>query len=171
MEEAQSLIDDYLAEKGGTVDVKMTANELMSPVGVFAKQQYDQLEGVNFTIDVVPSAAVGDAYFSRSFQTGGMLLAGATGYPTFSDNLSADSPVAFTGYTNPDIDAANASVLTTDDPDEIAAAYQEIARIVLDDLPYGIMWPQASNTYWTDELQGVEVFRSHNVDLTLLNLT
>ncbi len=170
MEEAQRLIDEYLAEKGGTVDITMASSESMSSVGVFAKQQYDQLEGVNFQINVMPAAGVGDAYFSRSFDIGGMLLSGVTGYPTLFDNLAPQSPINFTGFSNPEVDAASAGILGTDDPDEIAAAYQDIARVVLDELPYGILWPQVSSSFYTDELQGVEVFRSHSIDLPLLNL-
>jgi peptide/nickel transport system substrate-binding protein len=170
MEEAQRLIDEYLAETGGTVDITMTANELMSPVGVFAQQQYDQLEGVNFEIEVMPSAAVGDAYFSRSFDLGGMLLSGVTGYPTLFDSLAPEAPANLTGFSSPEIDAAREQILATDDPAIIAQAYQDVARAVLDELPYGILWAQVSRTYHRDELQGVEIFRSHNVDLTLLNV-
>lgn len=170
MEEAQRLIDEYTAETGGTVDVTMTANELMSPVGVFAKQQYDQIDGLNFEIEVVSSAAVGDAYFSGSFDLGGMLLAGTTGYPTLFDSLAPDAPANLTGFSTPEIDAARAQILAADDLETIAEAYQAIARVVLDELPYGILWPQVSKTYHRDELQGVEIFRSHNVDLTLLHL-
>jgi peptide/nickel transport system substrate-binding protein len=170
MAEAQRLIDEYIAEKGGTVDLKMTANEQMSPMGVYAKQQFDQLEGVNFEIDVLTSAGVGDAYFSRSYDVGAQVLSGVTGYPYLHDVFTKDSPVNFTGFTNPDIDAALARVLTTDDPKVIAESYQAIARVVLDELPYAVLWPSLSKTYKNDELHGVELFRSHNVDLTLLYL-
>ena len=140
----------------------------MSPVGVYAKQQYDKLDGVNFEVDVMSSQGVGDAYFSRSFDLGGMLLSGETGYPTLYDSLAPESPANLTGFTSPEIEDARQRIIATDDPNMIAKAYQDIARVVLDELPYAIMWPQVSNTYHRDEIKGVEVFRSHNVDLTEL---
>jgi ABC-type transport system substrate-binding protein len=142
---------EYLAEKGGTVDVEFIGIEgQMNSVGTSAQQQFAQLDGVNLEVKFLPALGMRDAYYSGNFDIGAYILSGVNGYPELPQYVGTGQPRDFAGFSDPAVDAALAQIIATDDQDTINQAYAEVAATVLDQMPYAVLWATDVRTYAQD---------------------
>jgi peptide/nickel transport system substrate-binding protein len=142
VDEAQELIDDYLAD-GGSVDVTLTTvsgAQIALDIAQALKSQLDQLDGVDVTIEQAGSDFP-TRQASGAYQMTLASFSDAYPYPSLHDRFrSTGATNAVTGYSSPELDAALDDALAAGDPDEARAAYAEATRIIIDQallIPYG----------------------------------
>ena len=63
-----------------------------------------------------------------------------------------------------------AEVIATDDQDTINQAYQEVAAAVLDQVPYAVLWATDVRTYAQDNVQNIQLYRDHVLELEQIYL-
>jgi peptide/nickel transport system substrate-binding protein len=167
-EEAQRLIDEYLAEQGlESIDVNMIGlSGSMDPVAVAAGQALDQIEGVNFAYEPQPPLGMRDRVFGKSFDVAAWLVSGDAMYPTLYDSLYSQSPTNFSGFGDPEIDAAFDAALATNDPEVIKENFQTVARRFIEEMPYLVLWSSHVTTFTQDYVHGAEVSGYNFVDVS-----
>ncbi len=167
-EEAQRLIDEYLAEKGlDSIDVKMIGLAgSMDAVSVTVGQALADIEGVNFSFEPLPPLGMRDRVFGKSFDVAAWLVSGDAMYPSLYDSLYSKSPTNFTSFVDPEMDAAFDAALATDDPDELAEAYRTVAREFIEQQPYFVLWSSHVTTFFQDYVHGADVSGYNFVDLS-----
>jgi peptide/nickel transport system substrate-binding protein len=169
--EAQKLIDEYVAEKGGPVKVSLMSQAgPLSPLAVSVQQQLSQLKDVDATVDLVPAQAIGEAYQKRSFDFVTYNLAQSAPYPEFYDNFHTGSFVNFAGISDPDIDAALDKIKLTTDKAELAKLYQTVAHTLLDKAYVALFIGAYAQVYARDNVGPVPLFATGVVDLGSLYL-
>lgn len=168
VEEAQRLIDEYLAEQGlDSIDVNMIGlSGSMDAVAVAAGQAYDELDGVNFTFEPQPPLGMRDRVFGKSFDVAAWLVSGDAMYPTLYDSLYGQSPTNFSGWADAEADAAFETALTTNDPEVLTESYQTVARRFLEEMPYFVLWSSHVTTFTHDYVHGAEVSGFNFIDIS-----
>jgi peptide/nickel transport system substrate-binding protein len=144
--EAQSLIDAYVAEHGGTqVDIVLTAYQqsLDQARAEFIQTAMNQLDGIGVTIQT------GDPATNLPKILGGDYQMSSWGFPTLDPDpglytaVHSKSLTNFSKYNNPEVDAlVEQARLSTDDAKR-KELYDQVWEILATDIPY---YPYADTT-------------------------
>lgn len=155
--EAQALIDEYLAETGGSIDLTLLAQAgPLEPLAISVQQQVSRLKGVNFEVDLVPSSEIGAAWAQHSFELVTYVLSARNPYPEFYDQFRSDSVLNISGINDQSIDEALNSAMSTDDAEELNELYRTVARTLIDESYVGIVMGSHLRVYKTDQVGGLE---------------
>jgi peptide/nickel transport system substrate-binding protein len=136
VDEAQQLIDDYLAEgDSDSVDVTLTTvagAQIALDIAQALKSQLDQLDGVDVTIeqagaDFATHLAAGD-YEMTVFS-----ISDAYPYPTLHEWFHSGGTLnAVTGYTSDEFDDLLDTALAAETPEDAAEPYNAFAQALID---------------------------------------
>lgn len=132
LDQAQSLIDDYLADNPGTIELEMfTPTTVRSEVEVL-HQQWSRLEGVELTMDLVDSATAGSRHASCDFDIGfgGSSASDPEGLRQAWHSTSTQN---FCKYSNPEMDALLDELRPLSDPDEQRPVVTEFTQFLFDE--------------------------------------
>jgi len=138
----------------------------MDAVAVAAGQAYDELEGVNFTFEPLPPLGMRDRVFGKSFDVAAWQISGDAMYPTLYDSLYGASPTNFSGWADPEADAAFETALSSNDPDVLTESYQTVARRFLEEMPYFVLWSSHVTTFTQDYVHGATVSGYNFIDIS-----
>jgi peptide/nickel transport system substrate-binding protein len=134
---AQKLIDAYVAEKGGPVRFKMGAFLVNRGAAEFIQAQFSSLKNVQMDVESGDtSALVQSVTVDRNFQA---QIWGVNLVPDpesqLYEFLHSTSSGNFSGYKNAAMDAALDKGRTALSDAERKAAYQEVQKILMEDVP------------------------------------
>ena len=168
---AQELVDEYLAEKGGTIDLTILGTETARVQYETQQQQWSQLEGVNVSVDIIETTEFLRRQLAGEFQVAGSALSGVDPEPAMYDFIHTGGRANFGKFSDPEIDAALEAGRVALEVDERAAAYEEFQQLLWTKVPYILTFRLP---YATVVGEGVEGFRQIDdglPDLTGVSLT
>lgn len=164
IEKARALIKDY----GKPVDFKMifTATPRGRMIGQVLQQFWKQA-GATMEIEQIDQASVVPRAFMRQFQiTPWRIVDLADPDPQMYANFHTGSPVALSGYSNPELDRLLEHARTTADLDKRTEDYCAISRLLNQEAPW--FW-SFQNTYYaisSARLKGLPKMYSGVVDVS-----
>lgn len=156
-EEAQALVDEYLAETGAeSVEVNLIGATSAQLVWESFKQEWDKIDGLDVTLQVEDPAQTSVRTATRDYQN----LLNATAQETPRAALTAlastsqqNLPFLESEAMDQVLQAANA----TNDRDEQTAAMTEYAELLLEEVPYVPQYRHPFRYFWQDSIHGVEL--------------
>lgn len=161
----KELVDAYEGEHG---PVKLTILTVAGPpqTGPQLVQQQLGAAGIDVTIDSVDVARFIQQFITGDFDAvfiGGFLYAADPdgNYPFLvGRNANGGSAISlnFTGYTNPDLDAAMTAQRRTADPVARQAEWAKVWRILATDLPYAFVAHDRIGFAWKPDVHGLTGF-------------
>jgi len=168
--EAQSLIDEYVAEKGGGVDVELMGTENSRLLLETLQQQWSRLGDVQVSVAVVEPTEFQRRLLAKEFSISGGALYGTDPEPIMFDYLHSKSANNRGGFDSLRIDAALQAGRAAIDNDERKAAYAEFEKAFWDELPYLLTIRLAYATVVGDHVEGYRIIDDGLPDLTHVTL-
>jgi len=166
LEEAQSLIDEYVAEKGGPVKLELMATENSRLLVETLQQQWSRLDNVDVSLAVVEPAEFQRRLLAKEFSISGGALYGTDPEPIMYDYLHSKSANNRGGFSSPAIDAALDAGRAALDPNERKAAYEEFQKAFWQELPFLLTIRLAYATVVGDDVEGYRIIDDGLPDLT-----
>ena len=169
-DEAQRLIDEYVAEKGGPVKIHMYAfqQSLDQARADFILAALGQLKNLEVTIEV------NDSPTNISKVLAGDYMVSSWGFPVVATDpgvFNAAYSAAFTNYSkykNEKVDALIDQGRTIRDPDESAKIYQQVFDILAEDLPFYPYVKTTNGFVLSPDLKGGQVYEDGILRFDLL---
>lgn len=163
---AQELFDEYAAKTGAPLKFTFTVGEVVKSTAEFMQAQLAKYDNVSFDIDLNQSQNAYLKMVKGDFQ---MAITGTNlgdPEPDFTAQFSTEGTQNFTGYSNPEVDAALEKGRGTKDEAERAAAYSIVQRNLVKDLPYFLYQPWKYSYSMTDKVGG---WKTHNAGMPNLD--
>lgn len=139
LEGAQQLIDDYL-DRTGKSSVNITLNvgthsAIIKQLGEFAQANLSRLDNVNVELELLDYAALSAKLAQNDFQVSPYAVYGK--HPDILHDLYHSKGARnFSGYSNPEVDAALDLTHSSNDPAVVAKAYSDAANVLTLDAAY-----------------------------------
>ncbi len=133
---AQALIDEYVAEVGGPIEVTLLGTEQSRIANETVQQQWNRLEGVEASIDLVETTEFLRRQLAGEFSVAGSAISGVDPEPYMSSFLETGSPLNFGQFSSPEIDAALEAGRVATDLDARIAAYNDFQAAFWEQVPY-----------------------------------
>lgn len=154
--EAQRLIDEVVAEKGGPITFTILTNP-QNQLNVEAIQTLlSQYDGLDITVQSVASPATEVVPGNFDMSVWGLFFIDPE--PRMYDLLNSTSPGNWGKYSNAEVDAALVTGRTSQDLDERRDAYAFVQQAIADDPPFIAPWHFPSTLMYADTVQQVETF-------------
>jgi len=156
---AQSLIEELAADgKPFDFSIVIYSNSDLKRLGGYVQQVIDAYEGATATIvEVDPANLVVRCKQQLEFDIcfeGGVLVSNAV-EPNLSNLLKSTGNFNWGQYISPEMDAALANAASTVDPTEIKAAFSDIQKLIVEDLPFYMFGEQTRYLLLRDRVGGV----------------
>ncbi|AYJ48313.1 ABC transporter substrate-binding protein [Rhodococcus sp. P1Y] len=158
--QAQKTIDDYRARNGGEPIrlryVTVAGSPLLAQVSEMLQAQIEEVDGIEFEIAALDGAAFASALNAGDWDLIVSGLGGANGerlYRVFHTNGTANN----SGYSNPVVDAALDTTHSSNDPDEVNAAYKTAIRELMNTGAYKFWQPATTRLLSPSNVGGLEV--------------
>jgi peptide/nickel transport system substrate-binding protein len=137
-EAAQELFDEVAAEKGGPVQITLTAfqQSLDQLRADFIQASISQLDNVDIQIQVVDQATGTLAVLSKEFNSSTWGFPYTDPEPGLYDSLHSKGNSNYTGYNNPDVDKWLEAAHASRDEDIRRENYDKVFAQVAKDLPW-----------------------------------
>ena len=158
LKEAQALIDDYVAENGGPVEVTWSIVDTSVKWATAYSQQIEQrLDNVEVKIESTSIAGALEDLYSGDFHIAGIGFASLDPADQLNDRLMCDSVNNLGNYCNPAFDKALTKASSTPDLEVRREAYREATDVLIEDVPffmrsrsiyYGAMSDQVGGLDW-----------------------
>lgn len=161
LEEAQSLIDEYVADNGGT-PLTIVWTTIEGAFGrwaeAFAQQINQNLDNIDVKLESVSPQEALEGMYDASFDlTAGSLIA-LDPAQEMSGRLMCDSGRNFANYCNPDMDAALERALQSTDRGTRIEALTHAQEILWKDIPFFFQQRSIMYTAMSDNIGGLEDF-------------
>ena len=159
LEAAQELIDQYVAENG-EVKIDYTYAAGTGPHTIIAEliqAQVQQLDGVTINLNAMDFATYVNLRETGQLQMSPSFIPGAWPDPALWVLFHSTGRRNGSGYSNPDMDRALERARATTGTEEQVAAYADVQRILLDDVPY---FPLRTGFYYLMAHSGVRDLRA-----------
>lgn len=154
-DKARELLAEAGWDSSQTVDFIYYYSDQMNVDTVVAIQGYLAAVGVNIEPRLLDPAAINQVYADGTFQMGyfanGMGLDPSLGSPLVVCNAE---PLSL-GYCNPEVDALFQKGLQSADRAERAKSYEEISRILNQDLPKAWLWNEVRPLAFNNRIKGL----------------
>jgi peptide/nickel transport system substrate-binding protein len=158
-ERAQALFDQLAAE-GKPLDFHYMT--IPSPNGrrqaEWIQARLSTFKNVRITLDFVETSVYNQKFVSRDYQSAVYAVNFVDPEPVLYDFARSGNSANFTGWNNPLADAALDRGRTSTDPAVRVAAYQEVTRLMAEDVPF-----------WLYQRSATALFGKGYTDLTLVN--
>lgn len=134
---AQALIDEIVAETGEPIEFAISTAPPSQPVADILQAQLSQLDDVNVTVEVLAVGPFTEAVVvQKNFTVAMWNTFNLDPEPRAHDFFLTGSPRNYTnGYSNPEMDATLKEGRTATDLEGRTAAYEEMQRILNEDVP------------------------------------
>ncbi|WP_238015191.1 ABC transporter substrate-binding protein [Dactylosporangium sp. AC04546] len=123
---AQTLIDQYLAEKGGSINLELLGTATSAVQNQALQQRWSQLKGVKVSVQTLEPVAFVTRQGKGDFQMAGSAVAGVDPEPSMALALQTGSALNFGGFSDPLVDKALADGRTATTTQERAAVYRTL---------------------------------------------
>lgn len=158
MEEAQKLIDSYVAEHG---PAELTYEAISSDrpwADAIAERVNSQLEGITITIGTVSLQKALDNLYSDQFVIANNSLQGFDPIPTLSNRLLCDSGGNNAHYCNEDMDRLLKQAAVTASQDERVELLGEVQGLLVEDLPFFLQMERKVELFVNDSAKGALIY-------------
>jgi len=166
LDEAQSLIDEYVAEKGGPVKIELMATETSRLLVETLQQQWSRVDGLDVSISIPDPAEYQRRLLAKEFVVSGGAVYGLDPEPYMNDFLNSKSASNRGGFNSPAIDAALDAGRQATTMDERKAAYADLETAFWDELPYLLTTRLAYATVVGDRVQDFRIIDDGLPDFT-----
>jgi peptide/nickel transport system substrate-binding protein len=164
--EAQRLIDEYTAEKGGPVKIEIMSTETARLLVETLQQQWSRLKGVEVTLSVDEPAEYQRRLLAKEFIISGGAVYGLDPEPYIYDFLHSKSAGNRGGFNSPAIDQALDAGRAAIDPQERKAAYAAFEKAFWAELPYLLTTRLAYATVVGDNVKDYRIIDDGLPDFT-----
>jgi peptide/nickel transport system substrate-binding protein len=161
-EAAQELFNEVAAETGGPIQITLSAFQQSNDQlrAEFIQSSLNQFENVEVTIDV---KAAGDIthVLQRDYEVSSWGFPFIDPEPGLFNYAQSEQFTDFSGYSNPEVDAALEAARLTRDNDERAELYREVLTHLAEDVPW---WPYSHSEagfLTVPELHGVDMYHEY----------
>jgi peptide/nickel transport system substrate-binding protein len=161
-EAAQELFNEVAEETGGPIQITLAAFQQSNDQlrAEFIQSQLNQFDNVEVTVDV---KAAGDIthVLQRDYQVSSWGFPFIDPEPGLFNYAQSEQFTDFSGYSNPDVDAALEAARLTRDRDERAELYREVLTHLAEDVPW---WPYSHSEagfLTVPELHGVDMYHEY----------
>lgn len=142
-EATQALIDEYVAENGGPVEVVMIGASVHAPVYEYVAAQWSQYDNIDVTFEILEIPALIEQRANGDYQMSRTGLGGPAPDPAFFDNLHCDGAENEIQYCNAEFDALLDSTRATTDLDEQIAIWSDIQDFIIENMVYSLIWQRS----------------------------
>jgi peptide/nickel transport system substrate-binding protein len=132
---AQALIDQYLAEKGGSINLELLGTATSRVQNQSLQQRWSQLKGVKVSVQTLEPTAFVARQGRGEFDLAGSAIAGVDPEPTMSLSLETGSALNFGGFSDRALDKAIQDGRTATTVDQRAAAYRTLDKVFWEQVP------------------------------------
>ncbi len=143
--QGQALVDEYIAEFGGPVQVSLPMAETQRLVGEVLLQQWSRLEGVEINLEVIQGSEALRRQLAGEFDIAQSAAYGIDPEPIFYDRFHSGTAQNFGGFANDALDAALEAGRSGTDEAARREAYLEFQEILWAEMPYVFLdrlyWP------------------------------
>jgi peptide/nickel transport system substrate-binding protein len=164
--EAQSLIDAYVAEKGGPLKIDIMATETSRLLTETLQQQWRRLKGVETSVSVVEPAEFQRRVLSKEFVVSGGSVYGLDPEPIMYDFLHSKSAGNRGGFKSPAIDEALDAGRAAIDLEGRKAAYAAFEKAFWEELPYLLTTRLAYTTVVGEQVKDYRIIDDGLPDFT-----
>lgn len=158
--EAQKLIDAYVAEKGKNVEFTLISSDAPANVKIaeFLVASSNKLQKVSAKVQTMPQAQSTTELRNRNYQMIAYAFLGPDPEPQFYDSWHSKGTRNFTGYNNPQVDAALDRARNTADVAARKKEYAFVQKQLNDDgTPMIIATRTVTAVSWKPKVQGIEL--------------
>jgi len=166
LDEAQSLIDDYVADKGGPVKLELMATETSRLLVETLQQQWSRLDNLDVQISIPEPAEYQRRLLAKEFSISGGAVYGLDPEPYMYDFLNSKSASNRGGFKSPAIDAALDAGRAAATMDERKAAYADFEKAFWQELPYLLTTRLAYATVVGDKVKDFRIIEDGLPDFT-----
>lgn len=158
MDEAQRLVDEVVAEKGGPIRLSMISSQSNPAQAEFVQTSLSQLENVEVSVDVLDSPTFIAKVRAAEYQ----LV--AWGLPWLDPDVSIGTffgtglSTNYSKYSNAEVDALIKQSAVTDDLAERVDLYSQVFETVVEDAGVVPLWHGAFGWVFTDDIHDVDMY-------------
>jgi ABC-type transport system substrate-binding protein len=159
-DEAQRLIDEYVAEKGGPIAINYTAfqQSLDQARGEFIQTSLEQLENIDVNVAVADSATNIGNVLAGNYMVSSWGFPSVDMDPGLHNAAYSKSFTNYSKYVNTEVDAALDEARVMSDDDERLPIYQSVYEQLAEDIPF-YPYVETTNGFVTaPHLHGAEVY-------------
>jgi peptide/nickel transport system substrate-binding protein len=161
-EAAQALFDEVAAETGGPIQITLSAFQQSNDQvrAEFIQSSLNQFDNVEATVEVVLAGDVTHV-LQRNYQVSSWGYPFIDPEPGLFNYAQSEQFTDFSGYSNPEVDAALEAARLTRDTDERFELYSEVMTHLAEDVPW---WPYSHSEAGflsVPELQGVAMYHEY----------
>jgi peptide/nickel transport system substrate-binding protein len=131
--EAQRLIDEYVAEHGGPIEITLTTSTSVAALNTVMQQQWSRLNGVNVAITNDTDATALPKLLGGDYQVAAFNLGSHVDPETLFNRYHSSSSANVLGYSDPQMDAWLEEYLGTIDTDRQKELVDEITKFLVMD--------------------------------------
>jgi peptide/nickel transport system substrate-binding protein len=165
-EEAQALLDEYIAENGGPVELDIIVTETARLLVETLQQQWTGLDGLEVTVTVLDTAEYQRRLLAKEYSVGGSAVFGVDPEPNMYDFLHSESANNRGGFVSPAIDEALQAGRVALDLEERREAYLRFQEAFWEELPFILTFRLANATAVADRVEGFRIIDAGLPDLT-----
>jgi len=134
--EAQKLIDEYVAEKGGPVKVEFSVSELIKSWAEVFQQQWSALDNVEVEVNVAIGTEASRRLIAGEYDVTTNAVQGNDPEPAFYDNFASGSLSNRSKFSDPAVDAALEKGRAAESDEERKVAYAVVEQAIWDQVPW-----------------------------------
>lgn len=167
---AQALIDQYVAAKGGPVQLQFVVSAPVQAWGEVAQQQISRLKNVNVRMQVVDAATGIASLRAGTYSINFYSVQGLDPEPSMSNAFVTGASLNYNKMANSSMDFWLTRGRATTNVAERARAYEEVQKILIDQVPevflYRPRWLYAGNK----DVSGLRYFGTGFLDEAALRV-
>jgi peptide/nickel transport system substrate-binding protein len=161
-EAAQELFNEVAAETGGPIQITLSAFQQSNDQlrAEFIQTTLNQFENVEVSVDVRPAGDVTHV-LNRDYQVSSWGFPFIEPEPGLFNYAHSEQFTDFSGYSNPEVDAALEAARLTRDRAEREELYREVLTHLAEDVPW---WPYSHSEagfLTVPELHGVDMYHEY----------
>jgi peptide/nickel transport system substrate-binding protein len=158
-EAAQELFNEVAEETGGPIQITLSAFQQSNDQlrAEYIQTSLNQFDNVEVSVDIRPAGDVTHV-LNRDYQVSSWGYPFIDPEPGLFNYAHSEQFTDFSGYSNPEVDAALEAARLTRDNDERAELYHEVLTHLAEDVPW---WPYSHSEQGflsVPELHGVEMY-------------
>jgi peptide/nickel transport system substrate-binding protein len=168
---AQELLDQYAQAHGGPLTFTITSAESQKNVMEYLQAQFTEFDNVQVGIELVPPLQAVDRALAHDFDATIFTMNWTDPEPDVSNFLHSTGGRNYTGYSNPEMDAAIEAGRSTRDNEARAEAYSRVHEILAEDVPFTWLRPLVFFHGRSEDVQNFSTFNSGLLDWAQIGLS